>query len=70
MSESRDKMIDALRRVIVPTLRNMGFTGSFPHFRRIRETRIDLLTFQFNRSGGSFVVEVALLTARFYHSLG
>jgi hypothetical protein len=59
MSESRDKMIDALRQVIVPMLRNMGFTGSFPHFRRIRETRIDLLTFQFNRSGGSFVVEVA-----------
>jgi len=59
MSESRDKMIDALRRVVVPTLRDMRFTGSFPHFRRIRDTQIDLLSFQFNRWGGSFVVEVA-----------
>ena len=59
MSESRDKMIEALRRVVVPTLRDMRFTGSFPHFRRIRDIQIDLLTFQFNRWGGSFVTEVA-----------
>jgi Domain of unknown function (DUF4304) len=59
MSEPRDQMIAALREVVVPVLRNMGFSGSFPHFRRIRESQIDLLTFQFDRHGGSFVVEVA-----------
>jgi uncharacterized protein DUF4304 len=59
MSEPREQMIAALREVVVPVLRNMGFSGSFPHFRRIRESRIDLLTFQLNRHGGSFVVEVA-----------
>ena len=59
MSGSRDKMIEALRRVSVPTLRDIGFKGSFPHFRRFREGQIDLLMFQFNRWGGSFVVEVA-----------
>ena len=52
-------MIAALREVVVPVLRDMGFSGSFPHFRRIRDWQIDLLTFQFNRYGGSFVVEVA-----------
>jgi len=59
MSESRDKMMEALHRVVVPMLRDMGFTGSFPHFRRVHDTQIDVLTFQFNRWGGSFVVEVA-----------
>jgi hypothetical protein len=52
-------MIGALRDVVVPVLRDMGFSGSFPHFRRIRESQIDLLTFQFNRHGGSFVLEIA-----------
>ena len=59
MTDSRDQMIAALREVVLPTLRDMGFGGSFPHFRRIRDTQIDLLTFQFNRHGGSFVVEAA-----------
>ena len=59
MSDPRDQMSAALREVVVPVLRDMGFSGSFPHFRRIRDWQIDLLTFQFNRYGGSFVVEVA-----------
>jgi Domain of unknown function (DUF4304) len=59
MSDSRDRMIAALREMVVPVLRDMGFSGSFPHFRRIRDSQIDLLTFQFNRYGGSFVVEIA-----------
>lgn len=49
----------ALREVVVPDLRERGFKGSFPHFRRILDTRIDLLTFQFYSSGGSFVVEIS-----------
>lgn len=49
----------ALHEVAIPALRRRGFRGSFPHFRRPSEFRIDLLTFQFFSSGGSFVVEVA-----------
>jgi hypothetical protein len=49
----------ALRDVVIPELRQRGFRGSFPHYRRILPTRIDLLTFQFYSAGGSFVVEVA-----------
>jgi hypothetical protein len=48
-----------LKETVVPELRARGFQGSFPHFRRLRPDRIDLLTFQFYRSGGKFIVELA-----------
>jgi hypothetical protein len=54
-----DSMIAALNAVFVPTLRERGFKGSFPHFRRIKPDRIDLLTVQFDKWGGGFVVEIA-----------
>jgi len=63
MSEARDKLIAALKEIVLPTLRNMGFRGSFPHFRRERDEQLDLLTFQFSRWGGSFVVEIAYCPA-------
>ena len=54
-----DDMIAALKRVFVPALRARGFKGSFPHFRRPNNEQIDLLTVQFDRWGGGFVVEIA-----------
>ncbi|HEY4079887.1 MAG TPA: DUF4304 domain-containing protein [Burkholderiaceae bacterium] len=48
-----------LKRDVIPTLRQQGFKGSMPHFRRARPEQIDLLTFQFDRHDGGFVVEVA-----------
>ena len=66
MSESRNKMISALKEVVVPTLRDMGFRGSFPHFCRHRSEQLDLLTFQFGSWGGSFVVEIAYCPAAGY----
>lgn len=44
---------------MTPVLRKQEFKGSSPNFRRNNEMNIDLITFQFNRSGGSFVVELA-----------
>jgi hypothetical protein len=58
MADARRQMIDSLREVVVPRLRQRGFTGSFPHFRRLRSDRIDVLTFQFDRHGGGFVIEI------------
>ena len=66
MSEARDKMIAALKEIVVPTLRDMGFRGSFPHFRRQRDEQIDILAFQFSQWGGSFVVEIAHCPAAGY----
>ena len=55
---NRVDMINALKKSVIPYLREYGFKGSFPHFRRQNEENIDLITFQFNRYGGSFVVEL------------
>lgn len=67
----RNEMERAIREVIVPWLRDAGFKGSFPHFRRPTATQIELLTFQFYSSGGSFVVELASCPPTgFTHSWG
>jgi len=55
----RDDMISSLKKVFVPALRERGFKGSLPHFRRPLEDRIDLLTIQFDRWGGGFVIEIS-----------
>jgi len=52
-------MESALKRRIGADLRPQGFVGSLPHLRRRSADRIDLISFQFHSSGGSFVVEVA-----------
>ena len=49
----------ALKTFVVPWLRSQGFKGSLPHFRRHRETVTDLLSFQFDKYGGGFVIEIA-----------
>lgn len=58
MSEARKKMNEALKEIVVPILREKGFKGSFPHFRRVSGKYLDLLTFQFSQWGGQFVVEI------------
>lgn len=57
-NKQRDQMSQALKDVVVPLLRQRGFTGTFPHFRRLNSKNIDLFTFQFDRNGGGFVVEI------------
>ena len=52
-------MNSALRKILVPVLRQRGFTGSLPHFRRAGSDRVDPVTVQFDKWGGGFVVEVA-----------
>jgi hypothetical protein len=49
----------ALKAEFVPALRDAGFRGSLPHFRRQLKDRIDLLTIQFDQWGGGFVVEIS-----------
>lgn len=60
INNQRRQMNRALKQIVVPYLRSHQFKGSFPHFRRKQETHIDLITFQFNRYGGSFVVECTI----------
>ena len=60
MSNGRDKMNKALKNIVVPKLRERDFKGSFPHFRRVGKAKLDLLTFQFDKWGGGFVIEIAI----------
>ncbi|UPO91038.1 DUF4304 domain-containing protein [Niallia sp. Man26] len=59
-SIERKKMDNALKQVVIPVLREQGFKGSLTHFRRMNENNIDLLTFEFNKWGGSFTVAVGI----------
>ncbi len=58
MSDTRNQMIATLKAVVLPVWRERGFAGSFPHLRRDRGEQIDLITFQFDRNGGGFVIEL------------
>ncbi|HZH60196.1 MAG TPA: DUF4304 domain-containing protein [Metabacillus sp.] len=58
MASGRDEMIKALKEILIPLLREKGFKGSFPHFRRKLENRIDLISFFFDRYGGGFTVKI------------
>jgi hypothetical protein len=58
MHNHRIEMDRALRDSVVPVLRRAGFKGTFPHYRRIIPKAVDLLTFQFDRNGGGFVIEI------------
>lgn len=53
---------DYLKANLVPELRNLGFRGSFPHFRRSRDGRNELLTIQLDRyDSGKFVIELGVV---------
>jgi uncharacterized protein DUF4304 len=59
VDESRTAMNRALQVHVVPALRDRGFSGSLPHFRRRAPTKTDLVSFQFDRHGGGFVIALA-----------
>ena len=52
-------MKQALNRAVIGPLREQGFVGAWPHFKRLHADHIELLTFQTNRYGGSFTVEMS-----------
>ncbi len=59
MHPSRSRMNESLKSVVIPYLRDLGFSGSLPHLRRIKKDGIDLITFQFDKWSGAFVIEVS-----------
>jgi hypothetical protein len=59
MNSSKADMERELKAIVVPWLRERGFNGSFPHLRRVGQIATDLLTFQFDRHGGGYVIEIA-----------
>ena len=55
---NRDIMLNALNSTVVKELKSQGFTGKYPHFKREKNC-IELISFQTNKYGGSFTVEVS-----------
>jgi len=51
-------MTAELKRSVIPELRRLGFSGVFPHFRRLTSVQTELLSFQYHRYNDTFVVEV------------
>ena len=56
-TKNKSLMIKILKSNVVPNVRKLGFAGSYPHFRKKKSDRFEFISFQFNRGGGSFVVE-------------
>jgi len=59
MKQDRTAMDSALRKHVLPILRSAGFKGSYPHLRRMKPEGVDLISFQFDKWGGAFVIEIA-----------
>ena len=59
MNIERKQMETELKKQIVPTLRGMGFKGSFPNFYRDIADFVGLINFQFFYSGGSFCINLS-----------
>jgi hypothetical protein len=57
--EKREKIEKAIKELVVPFIRQQGFKGSFPHFRRENENQLNLLGFQFSQYSSQFVVEIS-----------
>ncbi|MFT9846165.1 DUF4304 domain-containing protein [Aneurinibacillus sp. REN35] len=60
MNQATLHMQQVLRERIVPLLHERNFTGHFPHFRRLSDKQIDLLSFQFSKWGYYFYLEAAV----------
>src|SRR5262245_33844983 len=57
-SVKRLQMKKALRSVITPILRGVGFSGTCPRDRRLKPDRYDLLMFDFNKYHDSFSIQI------------
>ena len=57
--EKRQRIDQAIKDITIPFLREKGFKGSLPHFRRQQSDGINLLTFQHSLYDTKFVVEIA-----------
>ena len=53
------KMKYYLSKNVFPLLFEKGFLGKYPHFSRVCDNCVELLSIQTNKWGGSFTIEVS-----------
>ena len=56
---NREIMLKALNKTVIKDLKEQGFTGKYPHFKKKKEDCIELISFQTNKYGGSFTLEAS-----------
>lgn len=59
MSRNGDLMRKALKRHWLPEMTRLGFVGAGSHYRRLEPEAQDLLTLQYWKFGGEFILEFA-----------
>jgi len=59
MSREGDAMRRSLKKLVVPALNALGFKGARSSFVRIEADDLDLLTIQYGKYGGEFILEFA-----------
>ena len=64
---NREFMLDTLKKHTFPLLMSKSFTGKYPNFRRELDSCIELISFQTNKWGGSFTVEVSAVFPKSEH---
>lgn len=62
-----EEMRRAMKQLLSPRLRELGFKGSFPHFYRPRTDKTDLLSFQFSQFSPALYIVIASCGARGAH---
>lgn len=60
MAVLRKEMDQALKALFVPSLRSLGFKGTYPHFRCEGSQYMELLGIQFSQWGAQFYIELSL----------
>lgn len=61
-SEEWKNMCLELKKSVIPVLRRMGFTRSFPNLRRIRKSKVELISFlSHSNEGGAFEVGASVI---------
>lgn len=58
--KQRQFMNEALKKIAVPILREQGFKGTLPHFRKVCGDHIRVIGFQFSQWVPSFYIELGV----------
>ena len=56
---NREIMLSALKTTVIKDLKSQGFVGTYPNFKKTTPNGIELICFQTNKYGGSFIIEVS-----------
>jgi hypothetical protein len=57
MDKNKALILAGLKKYVLPEIKKSGYSGTFPHFRKKDGNSANFLSFQFNKYGGSFIVE-------------